>query len=197
MSPAVGKRIALWLLLSLPALWLGRQLGRDDVLPMDLLYPSGEFAVRLMVLALLPGPLAEVFGSNRLLRAWLAIRRDLGVAGALYAALHLGIYVIDIGRLDALLAELVLPGIWTGWLALAVVAVPAAISSNRAQRALGPLWKRLQRLVYPALLVAFAHWLLLDHQWQAALAHAAPLAIAWTLRGAHRLRPLHLKEIPR
>lgn len=188
-----ASRIALWLLLSLPALWLFGQLGRDDVLPMDLLRPSGEFAVRLMVLALLPGPLAEVFGHTRPLRVWLAIRRDLGVTGALYAALHLVIYAIDIGRLDALLAELVLPGIWTGWLGLALLAVPAAISSNRAQRALGGSWKRLQRLVYPALLLVFAHWLLLDHQWQAAVAHAAPLALAWTLRGALRLRHLQLE----
>ena len=34
-------------------------------------------------------------------------------------------------------------------------------------------------LVYPALLLALAHWLLLDWQWQAAAAHLVPLALAW------------------
>lgn len=191
------RRLGLWLLLALPALWLFRQLGRDDVLPMDLLHPSGEFAVRLMVLALLPGPLAEVFGQTRWLRAWLAVRRNLGVAGALYALLHLAIYVLDMGRLDAILAELTLPGIWTGWLALALLLVPAAISRDSAMRALGRAWKRLQRLVYIALLFAFAHWLLLDQEWLVALAHAAPLAIVWILRGAERLRHVHPEEASR
>jgi sulfoxide reductase heme-binding subunit YedZ len=193
-SRSRARRIGLWLVLSLPALWLCHQLGGDDALPMDLLRPSGEFAVRLMVLALLPGPLAEVLGHTRVLRAWLAIRRDLGVAAAAYALLHLVIYVVDIGRVDALLDEIALPGIWTGWLALGFLLVPAAISSDRVQLALGRLWNRLQRLVYPALLLAFVHWLLLDHQWQAAIAHAAPLALAWALRGAWRLRRLQSKE---
>jgi sulfoxide reductase heme-binding subunit YedZ len=187
-SVPAGPRIALWLLLALPAACLLRELYDDAVLAMDLLRPSGEMAVRLMVLALLPGPLAEVFGPNRLLRTWLAIRRNLGVAACGYALLHLVIYFIDMGRLAAVLDELALPGIWTGWLALLLMALPAAISTDRAMRALGRRWQRIQRCVYPALLLTFVHWLLLDHEWSAAAVHAAPLMIAWSLRALHRLR---------
>ena len=118
---------------------------------MDLYHPSGEMSVRLMVLALLPGPLADVFGPNRFLRAWLAIRRNLGVAAFLYALLHLVFYVLDMRLISAMVEEMAIPAIWTGWLAFAALLVPAAISTDRAMRSLGSRWKRLQRLVYPQL----------------------------------------------
>lgn len=182
-----SSRFTLWLLLALPALWLLRRYGSEQVLAMDLLRPSGEMAVRLMVLALLPGPLSELFGPGRLLRAWLRIRRNLGVAAFAYALLHLLIYFVDMAALAAIVGEMTLPGIWTGWLALLLMAVPAAISSDRAVRALGRRWKRLQRLVYPALALTFAHWLLLDHGWSSAAVHAMPIMLAWSLRGLRRL----------
>lgn len=175
-------RAALWLALAAPAAWWGWQLASGAVSAFDLYHPTGEMSLRLMIAALLPGPLAAFFGSNRVLRGWLSIRRNLGVAGFAYAALHLAVYVIDMGALAAMLAEIGLPGIWTGWLALACLAVPAAISTDAAMRALGRRWKLLQRLVYPALLLALLHWALLDRAWGPALVHLAPLGLAWSLR---------------
>ncbi len=177
-----SRRILLWLVLALPAgLMVGRFVS-GEALAMDLYHPSGEMSVRLMVLALQPGPLADVFGPNRFLRAWLAIRRNLGVAAFGYAALHLAIYALDMQQLSAMLAELPIPGIWTGWLALLTMAIPAAISFDAAMRRLGRRWKTLQRLVYPAALLSLVHWLLLDWAWGPALIHLAPLVIAWLLR---------------
>lgn len=184
--PAV--RYLVWGLLALPAALMIAQLARGETLAMDLLHPSGENAVRLLILALLPGPLSEVFGSNRMLRAWLALRRNLGVAAFAYGLLHLAFYLIDMRFLPAIVEELELPGIWTGWLALALMAVPAAVSFDAAMRTLRRRWKLVQRLVYPALFLTLAHWLLLDWEWQPALVHAAPVLIAWLLRFAHRLR---------
>lgn len=182
-------RAALWLLLALPAALMVRDLAEGTELPMDLLKPSGETAVRLIVLALLPGPLSDVFGAGRLLRWWLAVRRNLGVAACTYALLHLAFYVADMGAIvAAMIDELSIPSIWTGWLALALLAIPAAVSSNAAMRALGRRWKSLQRLVYPALVLALAHWLLLGWQWQSAVIHVAPLIVAWSLRCANRRR---------
>lgn len=169
-----------WFALTLPALLMIADLARGTVLAMDLLHPSGEMSVRLVIAAMLAGPLAGIFGANRFFRGWLAIRRNLGVAAFGYAALHLAFYVIDMNALAAIVDELTLSPIWTGWLALALMIPPAAISFDAAMRALGRYkWKALQRLVYPALLLSLAHWLLLDWKWQPAALHLGPLLAAW------------------
>lgn len=180
-------RVILWLLLALPAALMLYGWIADETLAMDLLEPSGDMAVRLMIAALLPGPLIDAFGPSPILRAWLSIRRNLGVAAFLYALLHLVFYMIDLASLPAMIDELGLPGIWTGWLALIMLIPAAATSANRAMKALGRHWSKLQRVVYVALTFTFVHWLLLEWSWQKAAIHAAPLIIAWTLRGGRRL----------
>lgn len=176
-----------WLALTIPALLMIADFARGAVLAMDLLHPSGELSVRLMIAALLAGPLAGIFGPNRFFRGWLAIRRNLGVAAFGYAALHLAFYIIDMGALAAMADELTLPPIWTGWLALALMIPPAAISFDGAMRTLGRYkWKALQRLVYPAMLLSLAHWLLLDWKWQPAVLHLGPLLVAWIVLLATR-----------
>ena len=176
------RRALLWVALAIPAALMIQRFASGEALAMDLYHPSGEMAVRLMILALLPGPLADALGHSRILRGWLAIRRNLGVAAFGYAVLHLAIYTLDMQQLSAMLAELPIPGIWTGWLALLTMAIPAAISFDAAMRRLGRRWKTLQRLVYPAALLSLVHWLLLDWAWGPALIHLAPLVIAWLLR---------------
>ena len=188
LRPAWGKPL-LWVLLALPAAFLIREWTSGRVLAMDLLHPTGETAVRLMILALLPGPLTDAFGAHRFLRAWLSIRRNLGVAAFLYTLLHLVFYVIDMNSLPAIVEELGLPSIWTGWLALALMVPAAATSADRAMRALGRRWKKIQRFVYAAIIASLIHWLLLDWEWQKAAVHAAPLIIVWLLRAALRLSP--------
>lgn len=182
MSLIRARRLALWLLLAVPAFVMLRGWSSGDTLTMDLLEPSGDMAVRLMILALLPGPLIAYFGNNRFLQVWLAIRRNLGVAAFLCALLHLVFYALDMPTLAAMADELGLPGIWTGWLALALMLPAAATSYDFAVRQLGRRWKPVQRIVYGALLVSFAHWLLLEPSWQKAAIHGAPLIVAWMLR---------------
>ncbi|WP_230293347.1 ferric reductase-like transmembrane domain-containing protein [Croceicoccus sp. Ery5] len=191
-----GKRLLLWAVLALPAALMAYDLQSGRVLAMDLLHPSGELSVRLMVAAMLPGPLAEFFGLNRFFRAWLAIRRNLGVAAFLYGLLHLVIYVIDMRMLSAIVDELTLPAIWTGWLALALMSVPAAISFNAAMRALKRRWKQVQMFVYPAFALALVHWLLLDWAWQPAFIHLAPPIAAWLLRLIARIRKTPMDKTP-
>jgi sulfoxide reductase heme-binding subunit YedZ len=178
----------LWLLLALPAAWMAARLAQGTM-AMKLIEPSGETAVRLLILALLPGPLAEAFGTGRVLRWWLRIRRNLGVAAFCYGLLHLGFYAIDMGQVAGMLDELDLPGIWTGWLALALLIPPAAISFDRAVRALARRWRQVQYLVYAALCAVFAHWLLLEWSWIKAVVHILPLILAWSLRAWRRVRP--------
>lgn len=181
-------RVAFWLLLAAPAAWMCWQFA-SGTLAMDLLRPSGEYSIRLMLAALLAGPALSVFGPSGPMRAWIAVRRNLGVAAFCYALLHLGFYLLDMGMWAAIVDEFSLPGIWTGWAALALLLPPALISSDRAMRWLKARWKKVQRLVYPAFTLAIAHWILLDWQWAAAAIHAVPLALLWMLRAFHvRLR---------
>ena len=189
------RRALLWFVLAIPAALMVQRIASGEALAMDLYHPSGEMSVRLMILALLPGPLTDALGPNRFLRGWLAIRRNLGVAAFLYALLHLVFYVLDMQLLSAMVSELAIPGIWTGWLAFALLLVPAAISFDTAMRRLGRRWKQLQRLVYPAFLLALIHWLLLDWAWGPALVHLAPLLMAWTLRMAMRRRTITTRSI--
>ncbi len=189
------RRALLWLVLAIPAALMIQRFASGEALAMDLYHPSGEMSVRLMILALLPGPLTDALGPNRFLRGWLAIRRNLGVTAFLYALLHLVFYALDMQLLSAMLSELAIPGIWTGWLAFALLLVPAAISFDAAMRRLGRRWKQIQRLVYPAFLLALVHWLLLDWAWGPALVHLAPLLVAWTLRMFMRRRTIVTRSI--
>tara|TARA_R110000824_G_scaffold104360_11_gene247735 strand:- start:18730 stop:19317 length:588 start_codon:yes stop_codon:yes gene_type:complete len=178
----------LWLLLSVPGILMLWSFSQGEALAMDMLHPSGETSVRLMILAMLPGPLSEFFGLNRFFRGWIAIRRNLGVAAFCYALLHLIFYIFDMNSFAAMVDELGIAGIWTGWLALALMLPPAAISFNYAMRKLGQNWKKVQRLVYPAFIIGLAHWILLDWAWQPAIVHLAPLIVAWILRNMGRTR---------
>jgi len=176
-------RMLLWLVLASPALiMIIGLLDASGASAKDLPHPSGEMSVRLIILAMLPGPLVEFFGQNRFLRGWLMIRRNLGVAAFAYAMLHLLFHIIDAELVTAMLREVSQPRIWTGWLALAVLAVPASISFNRAVRRLGPYWKMLQRLAYGGFVLTLLHWFLIDRAWLPAAVHLAPLGIAWFLR---------------
>ena len=171
-----------WLALALPALLMLGDFARGAVPAMDLLHPSGELSIRLLVAAMLPGPLAGFFGPTRFLRGWLAVRRNIGVAAFGYGVLHLLFYLADMGLLAAIVDELALPAIWTGWLALLAMAGPAATSFDRAMRGLGRRrWKAVQRLAYAVMALSLVHWWLLDREWQPALLHLSPLLVAWLL----------------
>jgi methionine sulfoxide reductase heme-binding subunit len=175
-------RALFWLLLALPALDIARRYLLDDALFMDLLEPSGEWGVRMLILALLPGPLASLFNPGPILRTWFALRRNIGVAAFGYGLLHLVIYCIDLGAVAAILDELSLDSIWTGWIALLLLAIPAALSFDLAMRRLGARWKSLQRVAYVAFAFVLVHWLLLGWDWVPVLVQVGPLLAVWCLR---------------
>lgn len=179
-SPSVKALV--WLILALPALDIARRYLFDDALLMDLLEPSGEWAIRMLILALLPGPLASVFNPGLILRTWIALRRNIGVAAFCYSLLHLVIYCVDLGMVAAIIDEFSLNSIWTGWLALLLLAIPAALSFDSAMRRLGARWKSLQRLAYAAFALALVHWLLLGWGWLPVLVQVGPLLAVWCLR---------------
>lgn len=166
-----------WLVLSIPAIMMLWGYARGEVLAMDLLHPTGETSVRLMVLAMLVGPLSRIIRPGRILRWWMARRRTLGVAAFAYALLHLVFYAIDMETIPAMIDELPLPGIWTGWVALLAMLLPALASNDAAMRALRRGWKRVQRFAYPAAFFTLIHWGLLYYNWLPGLIHFGPLAM--------------------
>lgn len=197
-SPFGPDRLILSLVLALPGLWWLWQLASGATIAMDVAPPTGHAAILLTLIAVAIDPLIAVVGRWPPL-GWLAARRRIvGLAAFGYALVHLAVYLIDMAELDAVLAEIGAPGIWTGWLAL-LLYLPLAITSNdAAMRRLGAGWKRVQRLVYPALALVALHWLWIHDGAGDMIVHYAPLVVLLALRPlVRRARRRNLSPSPR
>lgn len=121
---------------------------------------TGNAALALLFLTLTCTPLDTLFGLKAALRA----RRALGLYSFGYAAAHLLIFAgWDYGFEWAFLGPALVGQRFTlvGLLAFAVLLVLALTSTRGWQQRLGRWWKRVQRLVYAAAILAVAHvlWL--------------------------------------
>ena len=177
-----NHRFSLWILLALPAVAMLSGYARGATEAMDLLHPSGEMSARLMIIAIAISPLISVLGPRKWLQWMAARRRALGVAAFAYALLHLGFYIIDMGNVPDMIAEVLAPGIWTGWAAFILMMVPAILSNDASMRALKARWKQLQRFVYPAAILTLLHWIWVHNNLGPALVHFIPLALIVALR---------------
>lgn len=177
MRTILNKKLFFWLLLLIPAVLMlnAYRLGRLDA--MEMLHPTGEWSVRLMILAMMIGPLADLLGRKPWLQWLVQRRRHLGVAAFGYAILHLLFYVIDMGTIADMLDEIDLASIWTGWLAFFIMLLPALASNQASMRWLRKGWKRVQQLAYPAALFSMAHWILLEWETGPVFVHFGPLII--------------------
>ena len=186
----LNKKLAFWVLLSLPALVLLQRYFSGELIAMDMLQPTGEWSARFMIAAMLLSPLLSLLGPRIWLTWLIQRRRALGVAAFAYAVLHLVFYVIDMGNLDDILAEFLALGIWTGWAAMLLL-VPLAVTSNDASmRMLKKGWKRLQRLVYPAAILVLVHWIFIHNNLGTALLHFMPLILLVAARYFLPRRPI-------
>lgn len=186
---SMPSRLLTYLALALPALWMAAMpAGGASV--SDLVHPTGEWSARLIVLALLLGPLRDIFGPGRWIAWLIRRRRAIGVAAFLYAAAHTVFYLVDMRTLAFVLAEIDAPGIWTGWLALLVMVPMAATSNEAAMRLLRRNWKRVQRLAYPLGVLTLVHWWLIDYGSLDTIWTFAPLGVAWVARAVVKFRSL-------
>ena len=145
-----------------PAVWLA-WLAYDDGLGVrpvtEAIRFSGDWALRLLWLALLIGPARRILGAPRLLRA----RRILGVGVFGLSALHFGLYALDqqfdwvqVARETVLRIYLAV-----GAIALVGLALLAATSSDRAVARLGSVrWNLLHRAIYVLAALSAVHFLL-------------------------------------
>ena len=169
-----------WIILAIPSIpmTLAVSQGAD---PEGLLHPTGEFAARFMIIAMMLSPLLLLFRRMNWRTGWIQWlmkrRRALGVAAFCYSLIHTLFYILDVRVLQDMLAEFWSLGIWTGWLAFAIF-IPLALTSNQASVvAMGPNWKRLQRWVYAAAVLTLLHWIFVHNNVGPALVHFIPLAL--------------------
>ncbi|MFN4155903.1 MAG: sulfite oxidase heme-binding subunit YedZ [Paracoccaceae bacterium] len=185
----------LWVLLSVPALGMTSVFLGDDARAFHgLLHPTGEFAARFMIIAMLVTPLMYLTKGASWARWLKTNRRYFGVAAFSYAALHTYVYLVDKADIGRILTEAVRFDIATGWVAMLIFIPLAATSMDPAVRALGRWWKPLQRLTYAAAVLTLLHWASLHdwNGWAPALVHFTPLAVL----SLYRLWWLYLRPRP-
>jgi len=154
-------RLAAWAAGLIPLAWLGWQVWRGELgaNPIEFLeHQSGLRALQLLLLTLAMTPLRRLTG----LAAAIKVRRTLGLWAYAWLCLHFSIYLIfDLGFSPAQLADDLVKRTYitlgfAGWLLM----LPLAITSTQGwQRRLKRNWKRLHRLVYPAVILGAVHFL--------------------------------------
>lgn len=160
MKSILKSRPFLWLVLALPGLWIGWRwlMTPDEYGYGHAIGESGDWAAWLLMATLAVTPIKLLFRKQAWAIWLMRRRRDLGVASFAYAAGHTVMYLWKKGSLGLVLAELDQDFILVGWLALALF-VPLAVTSNDlSMRMLKRSWKSLHRLVYPAAVLTFLHW---------------------------------------
>lgn len=167
-------RWPLWLVLALPGAWLLWQAGQPAADLDELANVSGQVAGVLLVLAI---GLTGVAQLHPALAQLVRLRRAFGLAAFGTSVVHLLLYLLAMGALEPVLAELDVPGIWTGWAALLLLVPLALTSTDAAMRRLGRGWKRLQRLAWPAVALALAHTYIVHDGQTLAMALAAVLIL--------------------
>ncbi|MFY2822579.1 protein-methionine-sulfoxide reductase heme-binding subunit MsrQ [Ruegeria sp. MALMAid1280] len=163
------RRIPVWpvyLLGVLPAPWLFYQAltGGLGVEPIEALeHRYGKLALQLLIAVLAISPLRRLLGLNLL-----KFRRALGVLTFTYVALHLLVWlVLDVQVPKQIWADIVKRPYITVGMAAFVLMLPLAVTSNNLSvRKLGPRWRSLQRLVFPAAVLGGVHYVMLAKGFQ-------------------------------
>lgn len=167
---AALRRVPAWpiyIVAALPPAWLlwrgvQGQLGADPVKAIE--HQMGLWALQLLIAGLAITPLRRFLGVN-LLR----YRRAIGVTAFVYVVLHLLAWlVLDMGLLwgQALQDIVKRPYITVGMASLLLLTPLALTSNDWSVRRLGGMrWRRLHRLVYPAVVLGAVHYLWLVKSW--------------------------------
>ena len=186
-------RYAVWAALAAPAVVIAYGYATERLFYGEAVHLSGEWSVRLLIAAMAATPLGLMFPGSTFSRLLLKNRRYLGVASFACAALHTLIYVDKTAELAAVWTEAWDLEYASGWLALGVFLLLAVTSNDASVRRLKRAWKTLHRLVYPAAVLSFLHWLLVAFSPVAALVHLGLLAALETYRLA-KVRTLRQRD---
>lgn len=165
-----ARRVPTWILyilylLPVPyLLWLAQTggLGREPIKALE--HELGEIALQLLIIGLTITPLRRYLGINLL-----KFRRAFGLLAFTYVALHLLVWlVLDVGILSQIWGDIIKRPYITIGMAAFVMMVPLAVTSNTwSVRRLGPLWRKLHRLAYVAVVLGGVHYIMLTKTWAA------------------------------
>lgn len=189
-----ARRVPTWavyLLYFLPAPWFFYQaltggLGPDPVKPLE--HEYGQIALQLLIIGLCITPLRRYLGLNLI-----KFRRTFGVLAFTYATLHLAVWAfLDVQTLDRVIADIIKRPYITIGMAAFLLLLPLALTSNNwSVRKLGPRWRRLHLLTYPAVVLGGLHfiWLVKGLQFEPLIYMAVILGLlALRLRWARQTR---------
>jgi sulfoxide reductase heme-binding subunit YedZ len=185
----IESHAAFRLLLAFPALFMLWQFFFGAGSWGLLMGQSGEWAARLLIATLAVTPIRLMMKQAGLGPHWpmwlFQRRRDLGLAAFLYAALHLGTYLLRQPNLHVVLFDMQYIEYTTGWIAFVTMLALALTSNDRAVHAMGRWWKALQRLAYVSAAAAALHWMWIRLDDTAMWLHVIPLAVLETYRLWH------------
>ncbi|GGL81375.1 protein-methionine-sulfoxide reductase heme-binding subunit MsrQ [Wenxinia marina] len=198
---SLSRRLPTWPVYILVAAWvawlfwlgLSGQLGPEPINTLERKY--GLFALQLLVAGLAVTPLRTWTGVN-LIR----FRRAIGVSAFFVVLAHFSVWaLLDVQRLGAIWADIVKrPYVTVGFLSFLLL-IPLAMTSNTwSVRRLGPRWRQLHKLTYPALLLGGLHfwWLTKGWQWEPLLYLGGIVALlSLRIRLGARRRPTRARTV--
>lgn len=157
---------AVYLIGALPAPWLLYlgMTGGLGVEPIEALeHRLGELALQLLILGLAVTPMRQYLGLNLM-----KFRRAIGVLAFTYVSLHLLVWlVLDVQLPGQIWADIIKRPYITVGMAAFLVLLPLAVTSNTwSVRRLGPKWRILHKLVYPAVFLGGLHYVMLAKGFQ-------------------------------
>jgi sulfoxide reductase heme-binding subunit YedZ len=140
---------------------LNGKLGVDPVKSLE--HEMGELGLQILIVVLAISPLRRFTGISLI-----KFRRALGLIGFFYIFLHLLVWlVLDVQILDQIVKDILKRPYITIGMAAFVLMIPLAITSNnRSLRKLGPKWRSLHKLTYPAVILGGVHFVWLVKGWQ-------------------------------
>jgi len=129
-------------------------LGAEPIKALE--HALGEVALQLVVVGLAITPLRRFVGIN-LIR----FRRAIGLLAFTYVSVHLAVWLfLDLQDAARVWADIVKRPYVTVGFAAFLLMIPLAVTSNDlSMRRLGPRWRRLHQLVYPAALLGAVHFI--------------------------------------
>ncbi|WP_417839741.1 protein-methionine-sulfoxide reductase heme-binding subunit MsrQ [Tritonibacter scottomollicae] len=152
-----GLAPAVWLF------WLGLTggLGVEPIKALEHRY--GELALQFFIATLAVTPARRFLGLNLVKH-----RRALGLICFAYVVCHLLVWLLlDVQIPSQILTDIAKRPYITVGMAAFLLLVPLAVTSNNVSiRRLGPKWRRLHQLSYPAALLAALHFVLLAKGFQ-------------------------------